>query len=94
MKGRKSHAAANGPGVMPPDPAPREVYAGEGSNVVKAALKRKRGGAVKDCAPEGKMSKMRLDRPGRKSGGRIGADSAPLSSAARLSKPGGLTLDD
>ncbi len=94
MKGRKSNVAANGPGVTPSDAPPREVYAGGGSNVVKAALKRKRGGAVKDCGPDGKMSKMRLDRPGRKTGGRIGADTAPLSSAARLSKPGGLTLDD
>lgn len=32
---------------------------------------------------EGPMPKRRLDRPGRKTGGRIGADMAPLSSAAR-----------
>lgn len=30
----------------------------------------------------GKKSAMRLDRPGRKMGGRVGADCAPLSTAA------------
>lgn len=34
----------------------------------------------------GKKSAMRLDRPGRKMGGRVGADCAPLSSAATTSK--------
>lgn len=41
-------------------------------------------------APEpsinGKKSMMRLDRPGRKMGGRVGADCSPLSSAANVSK--------
>lgn len=30
----------------------------------------------------GKRSAMRLDRPGRKSGGRVGSDCAPLTQAA------------
>lgn len=34
---------------------------------------------------DGKRSAMRLDRPGRKRGGRVGADCAPLSSAATVS---------
>ncbi len=33
----------------------------------------------------GKKTAMRLDRPGRKMGGRVGADCAPLSSAASTS---------
>lgn len=36
-----------------------------------------------DMSVEGPMPKRRLDRPGRKTGGRVGADMAPLSSAAR-----------
>lgn len=43
---------------------------------------RKHGGRMKEeHRVEGKMAKMRLDRPGRKSGGRVGADKSPLSSA-------------
>lgn len=37
------------------------------------------------AATGGKKSTMRLDRPGRKMGGRVGADCAPLSSAAKTS---------
>jgi hypothetical protein len=32
---------------------------------------------------QGFKARMRLDRPGRKRGGRVGADMAPLSSAAK-----------
>ena len=48
---------------------------------------RKRGGKVKKHVgePEGKKAKHRMDRPGmhkgRKSGGRVGSDKSPLSSA-------------
>lgn len=90
MKGRKHRAAG---GVVDKDPTPREVYAGSGSNVVKEAEERKEGGRVKKRACkdmgkiEGKMSKMRLDRPGRKMGGRVGADKSPLSSAAGGENP-------
>lgn len=31
----------------------------------------------------GGKARMRLDRPGRKLGGRVGADTAPMSSAAK-----------
>jgi len=74
-------------GVVPKDEKPKTVYAGAGSNVVKEADERKRGGRVKkDMGKvEGKMSKMRLDRPGRKSGGRVGAERSPLSEAAKMS---------
>lgn len=63
-------------------------------NVFKEAEGRKRGGAVNGtagvaaAAPTKTVGRMtggavrpRLDRPGRKSGGRVGADKSPLSSA-------------
>ena len=90
MKGRKNHRA--GGGVVEKEEAPREVYAGAGSNVVKEAEERKRGGRVKKEVgkiEKSKMSKMRLDRPGRKMGGRVGAEKSPLSSAAKTSGPDG-----
>ena len=63
-----------------------EVYAGAGSNVVKEAEEKKHGGRVKKEVekPEGKKSKARMDkRPRRASGGRVGADKNPFSSAAK-----------
>lgn len=71
-------------GVNMPDPAPSTVYAGGGSNVVKEAKARKKGGKVM-----GKTAKKRLDRKGRMSGGRCGADKAPLSSASKISAASG-----
>lgn len=90
MKGKMKCRASGG--VVSKDPSPKDVYAGRDSNVVKEADERKRGGRVKKKAKEvgkveGKMSKMRLDRPGRKSGGRVGADRSPLSEAAKTSNP-------
>lgn len=59
------------------------VYSGAGSNVVKEAMEKKSGGKVVD-KPEGKKSKARMDkRPRRASGGRVGSDKSPFSSAAR-----------
>jgi hypothetical protein len=46
------------------------------------AHERKHGGHV----VEGKHSKHRMDRPGRKKGGRVGADHSPLSSAHHASE--------
>lgn len=90
MKGKKCRA---GGGVVVKDEAPKEVYAGAGSNVVKEAEERKRGGPVRRKKemghPEGKMSKMRLDRPGRKMGGRVGAERSPMSEASKTSGPEG-----
>jgi len=87
MKGKTKRAA--GGAVNDKDYCPKEVYSGAGSNVIKEAEERKRGGRVKKEVGkvEGKMSKMRLDRPGRKSGGRVGADKSPLSSAAGGESP-------
>jgi len=90
MKGKMKECRKDG-GVVPKDDSPKKVYAGADSNVVKEADERKDGGRVKKKKEmgkvDGKMSKMRLDRPGRKSGGRVGADSSPLSSAAKTTGP-------
>jgi len=75
-----------------------KAYDAQGSNVEKEAEERKRGGKV-DCPPErkhggkvkeehrveGKLAKMHMGRPGRKSGGRVGSDKSPLSSAHSVS---------
>lgn len=64
------------------------VYAGEGSNVLKEAEERKKGGKV--MHGEGDMPKMRADKRarggavGRKRGGGVGANLTPLSTAARI----------
>lgn len=58
-------------------------YAGGNSNVAKEAAEKKHGGKVVD-KPEGKKTKARMDkRPRRASGGRVGSDKSPFSSAAR-----------
>jgi hypothetical protein len=56
----------------------------EGKESYDEGDERKRGGKVKKkhgMMPEGKKAKHRMDRPGRKSGGRVGSDRSPLSSA-------------
>lgn len=58
-------------------------------NVFKEADERKKGGKVKKRATGGQVLGLmtggavrpRLDKPGRKAGGRVGADKSPLSSA-------------
>jgi hypothetical protein len=52
-------------------------------NVFKEAKQRKKGGKV--CAPEGGMAKMRMDKPRRATGGKVGSDKRPFSSAHRAS---------
>ncbi len=65
----------------------KTVYAGEGSNVLKEAEERKRGGGIKG---EGEMPKHRADKRargggvGRKRGGGVGANLTPLSTAAKV----------
>lgn len=65
-----------------------EFYNAADSNVAKEAMEKKHGGKVKRKAGgsvEGMMAKKRMDRPmrGRKTGGAVGADTKPLSSAYR-----------
>ena len=66
------------------DPKP---YNAQGSNVEEEAEEKASGGRAKKKAGgavEGKMMKKRLDRPGRKQGGRVGANKTPLSTAATI----------
>lgn len=82
MKGKKGGTKMVG-GVTRPTPAVTNAYSGGSSNVAKEARNmRKDGGAV-----PGKAAMMRLDRPGRKRGGAVGADCSPLSSAAKTESP-------
>lgn len=62
--------------------------AGGNPEVMKEAKERKKGGKVVDCGPGDAMGKRRRDRPGRMSGGRVGADKSPLSTAHNSSSPG------
>ena len=79
-------------GKFDDDAGPSDVYAGEDSNVVKEARKRKRGGSCMKkggLAVEGKKSHERMDRPKRASGGKIGAEKSPFTEAKRTSnRPG------
>lgn len=87
MKGRtKSESPMKG--VKANDAAPSEVYAGAGSNVVKEAKERKRGGKV-----DGAKAKMHAGRKPRKSGGRTGSNMNPLSSAAAGTAPSGRKME-
>ena len=54
---------------------------------------RKRGGKV-ERGIEGKKPKHKLDRPGRKDGGRVGSDKNPFSSAHSLKDAEGHSTDD
>lgn len=61
-----------------------EVKKAGGNPFVFEEAERKRGGKALGKM-HGGSSKRRLDRPGRKRGGRVGADTAPLSSAHKTS---------
>lgn len=86
MEDRKKHADG---GKMEHDKESEPMpYNAKGSEVEKEAdegrakggrMKKKAGGMV-----EGHEKKHRLDRPGRKRGGKIGADSAPLTTAGKM----------
>lgn len=72
-------------GKFDANPTPSDVYAGEDSNVLEAAKKRKKGGKV-----EGEKSMSRCDRAPRKRGGKVGAENSPLTEANKTSnRPGG-----
>jgi hypothetical protein len=68
-------------GVVVASPPVTDAYAGGNSTVAKIAKERKHGGKVE---VDGKKPKMHLGRPGRKTGGRIGSNKMPLSTAARV----------
>ena len=92
--GKKSGGAVEeGVDMEKEDKTPSETYSGAGSNVVKEASKRKKGGMCrKDGGKvDGEKGMARLDKkPRRASGGRVGAENRPLSEASKVSvRPGG-----
>lgn len=95
MKGKKADSPMKG--VKADDAKPGMVYAGGDSNVVKEASKYKRGGkvkgAMKHVGMSGKKAHDRLDRPKRKSGGGVGSDMKPFSSAHNVKTPAGRDVD-
>lgn len=97
MKGKQHSYAEHGEHVH--DETPHDVYAGAGSNVLKEASKKRRGGALKhkmkNVEMHGKHAHHRLDRPKRKSGGKVGkgADMHPFSSAHDVRTPAGRDVD-
>lgn len=88
-----------GPGDIGEDGSMKgmESYAGTGSDTEKEAEKRARGGALrKERMPRmihGAAPHHNGNRPGRKSGGAVGADSHPMTEAARLKGPEGLSRE-
>ena len=86
-------------GEMAHDDTPSEVYAGAGSNVVKEASKKKHGGAAKHhrkhVEMHGHHAHSRLDRPKRKSGGKVGkgSDMHPFSDAHDVHSPAGRDVE-
>lgn len=68
-------------------------YAKSNPKVLAEAHDKSEGPVLSDAASKSPMalaatggkSRLRLDRPGRKMGGRVGADCSPLSSAAKTS---------
>jgi hypothetical protein len=95
MKGRTSRSGSGGmnKGMHFPDSSPSDVYAGANSNVVRDAKKRKHGGRTKDVSAHGHDSKHRLDRPARKSGGKVGAEKSPFSAAHNVKNPPGRMVE-
>lgn len=78
MKGKKKEAGDREPASHKEDKA--------GGNPFVFAEEKKKGGKVKkESAMHGAKAKHRLDKPGRKMGGRCGADKSPLSSAHKKS---------
>lgn len=83
MKGKKGCASG---GAVPMKVA--------GNPNVFTEAERKKGGRVKKdgkrehhMEPEGEKAKHRRDRPGRKTGGRVGANTTPLSTAHNVTSP-------
>lgn len=98
MKGKKC-AAGGSVGL-------KTFYAGADSHVADEAEEKKKGGRVKKAAGgaittgkdlgsiSGGKSRLNLGRPGRKVGGRVGATTAPLSSAAGSTNAPGRTASE
>jgi hypothetical protein len=81
MKGR-SKRASGGVNEMSEDKAKKNMRYTFQSNVNDEAEERKRGGKTIGKM-KGAKAKANMGRPARKSGGRTGSNSNPLSSAAK-----------
>lgn len=78
---RARHKAEGG--KVEPELKPKP-YNAEGSEVLKEADEKKRGGRMKKKGGgmvEGEEKRERLDRPKKKGGGSVGSDKSPLTSA-------------
>lgn len=95
MKGKKHHRAKGG--KLEVDEMPANEGGGDPA-VEREAEEKKHGGAAMHHSKkhrkhgghvDGKEKKHRMDRamPGRKMGGRVGADKSPLSSAHNTTSP-------
>lgn len=80
MKGKKHHGKHKASGGR------THMKVSGNPDVFKEAEERKRGGKVHKM--HGSHPAHRLDRPGRKTGGRVGADKSPLSSAHKATGSG------
>lgn len=90
----KKHKASGGRAHEVVSGNPDVLKEAKGEESYDEGDERKKGGKVKKHVgmPEGKKAKHRMDRPmhkGRKSGGRVGSDKAPLSSAHKGGKSSG-----
>jgi hypothetical protein len=103
MKGHKGrHKAKGGRTDMLVSGNPDVIKEAEGKEDYAEGDEKKRGGRAKKRATGGKVPaktiglmtggavRPRGDRPGRKTGGRVGADRAPLSSAHNTTSPGSI----
>jgi hypothetical protein len=84
--GRTGLVASGNPDVIK-EAEGKEDYAKGDERKRGGRAKRKAGGKVIGLMTGGGV-KPRLDRPGRKRGGAVGADRSPLSSAHMHAKPG------
>jgi hypothetical protein len=84
--GRTGLVASGNPDVLK-EAEGKEDYAKGDERKRGGKVKRKAGGKVIGLMTGGSV-KPRLDRPGRKRGGAVGADRSPLSSAHMHAKPG------
>lgn len=82
MKGKKHHGKRADGGRI-------GMKVSGNPDVFKEAEEKKKGGKVGKHVgkAEGSAAKHRMDRPGRKKGGRVGANAAPLSTAHTASSP-------
>jgi hypothetical protein len=84
--GRTGLVASGNPDVLK-EAEGKEDYAKGDERKHGGRAKKKNGGKVIGLMTGGGV-KPRLDRPGRKRGGAVGADRSPLSSAHSHAKPG------